>query len=77
MIDDFTYSVDVFSPPASPDDFPEPSPMADIEMRFKAAVDDAQRRRDRGEKAVEIGILTADQRDTWTAVSDLCRQAHS
>nr|XP_019043447.1 carnitine acetyltransferase [Kwoniella bestiolae CBS 10118]OCF22377.1 carnitine acetyltransferase [Kwoniella bestiolae CBS 10118] len=65
MIDDYIYSIDIFSPP-SIDGVPEPLSPSDTEQRFKAAVDDAKRRKDSGEKAEQIGILTADERDNWT-----------
>ncbi|WRT69787.1 uncharacterized protein IL334_006778 [Kwoniella shivajii] len=65
MIDDYIYSVDIFSPPSA-DGVPEPLPADQVATRFKAAVDDAKSRKDKGEKADQVGVLTADERDGWT-----------
>ncbi|WWD20394.1 hypothetical protein CI109_104870 [Kwoniella shandongensis] len=63
LIDDFVYSIDVFS--MGTDGIPEPLPVAEIERRFKSAVADAKSRKDKGEQADQIGVLTADERDNW------------
>lgn len=65
MIDDFIYSVDVFAPRKG-DEPAEPLPPAEIERLLQAAVADAKARKDGGEKPALVGILTADERDTWT-----------
>jgi carnitine O-acetyltransferase len=69
MIDDFIYSIDVFPKATSPEDITEPLPVGVIEQRIRSAVDDARSRIEAGEQAVKVGILTADERDTWTKVS--------
>ncbi|ODN84949.1 hypothetical protein L202_00794 [Cryptococcus amylolentus CBS 6039] len=63
LIDNQYYSVDIFAP--STDGVPEPLPVAEIESRFKAAVADAKKRKDAGEAAPEVGILSGDERDNW------------
>ena len=68
LIDDFYYSVDVFGPPTSDGEVPEPLSVTEIEARFKAAVNDARTRQDKGEKPPQVGLLTADARDTWMKV---------
>lgn len=67
MIDDFVYSVEAFSP-AEGDGYPEPLPVGQVADNLRAVVEDARLRRKQGEEAVRLGILTADERDTWTAV---------
>ncbi|ORY34657.1 Choline/Carnitine o-acyltransferase-domain-containing protein [Naematelia encephala] len=66
IVNDFIYSVDVFAPASSPDDYPEPLPVAEIERRFKAVVEDAKLRESHGEVPMRVGLLTGDERDTWT-----------
>lgn len=69
LVDDYYYAIDIFSPPSSSvGGVPEPLPAGEIEKRFQAAVDDAKRRKARGERAVEVGVLGADDRDNWTKV---------
>ncbi|KAL7423876.1 hypothetical protein Q5752_001461 [Cryptotrichosporon argae] len=65
LIDDMVYSVDVFAPPVD-GDAPEPLSVPDVEGALSAAVADAKARKEAGEKAPLIGVLTADERDTWT-----------
>lgn len=73
IIDDFYYSVDVFGPSAS-GEHPQPLEEAEIERRFKAAVEDAKSRQERGERASPVGVLSGDDRDTWSTVSlEQCR----
>jgi carnitine O-acetyltransferase len=67
IIDDFYYSVDIFAPSSS-GEHPEPLEEAEIERRFRAAVEDAKSRRDKGELAPPVGVLSGDERDTWTKV---------
>nr|XP_018260190.1 carnitine acetyltransferase [Kwoniella dejecticola CBS 10117]OBR82348.1 carnitine acetyltransferase [Kwoniella dejecticola CBS 10117] len=64
LIDNYIYAIDVFSP--SEHGVPEPLPASAIEKRFQAAVADAKSRKDRGENATQVGVLTADERDNWT-----------
>jgi carnitine O-acetyltransferase len=67
MIDDFIYSIEVFTP-AGEDGIPQPLSASDIAKNIRGVVDDARTRRRQGEEAVRLGILTADERDTWTQV---------
>lgn len=68
IVDDFYYSIDIFAP-SNGDAYPEPLSVVDIEGRIRAAVEDAKSRKDRGEEPPMVGILTGDERDTWTTVS--------
>jgi hypothetical protein len=68
IVDDFYYSTDIFAP-SNGDAHPEPLSVVDIEGRIRAAVEDAKSRKDGGEKPPMVGILTGDERDTWTTVS--------
>ncbi|KAL1738475.1 acyltransferase ChoActase/COT/CPT [Schizophyllum fasciatum] len=54
------YSVDVY------DDHCRPLPSTLIEANIRSAVSDAHARRQAGEIAVPVGILSADNRDEWT-----------
>jgi carnitine O-acetyltransferase len=65
IIDDFIYSIEVFEKPPSVDDVPAPLPLVVIEANIQAAVKDARKRLEAGEKAKAVGVLTADHRDTW------------
>jgi len=68
IVDDFYYSIDIFAP-SNGDAHPEPLFVVDLEGRIRAAVEDAKSRKDRGEEPPKVGILTGDERDTWTTVS--------
>ena len=68
MIDDFIYAIDVFSPPTS-DEIPIPLPVGQIDKSLQAVVADAKARRSHGEQAVRVGVLTADDRDSWCNAS--------
>jgi len=74
IVDDFYYSIDIFSP-AEGDTHPEPLSVVDIEGNIRAAVEDAKTRKDGGERPPMVGILTADERDTWTTVSYMSQWA--
>jgi len=67
MIDDFVYSVDVFSAPGA-DGITEPLDVGVICGSLKSVVMEAKERRSKGEIAVPVGILTADERNSWTKV---------
>ena len=43
--------------------------VVEIEGRIRAAVEDAKTRKDRGEKPDMVGLLTGDERDSWTKVT--------
>jgi carnitine O-acetyltransferase len=68
MIHDWCYSVVVYDPPVgdSPSKLSSPG---EIEARIRAVVLDVETRLQNGEKAVPIGILSADDRDRWSKVS--------
>lgn len=68
MIDNFIYSVDVFSPPGN-DGVADPLEVGVICSNIKSAVSDAKKRRASGDQAPRVGLLTADERDSWTKVS--------
>jgi carnitine O-acetyltransferase len=70
LVDDFYYSVDIFAS-SSEGEPPQPLSYGEVESRLKAVVADAKRRRDSGERPPLVGILTGDERDTWTKVSIL------
>ena len=70
MVDDFIYSVDVFERSKTVEAVPEPLSAAAIERRLQAAVQDARDRRNAQESPAKVGLLTADERDTWTKVNN-------
>jgi hypothetical protein len=70
LIDDFIYSVDIFAPIQDGSDaVSEPLDVAEIAKRFAAAVADVRQRLAAGEQAPRVGLLTADDRDSWTKVT--------
>jgi carnitine O-acetyltransferase len=69
LVDDFAYSVDICDPVEKAGDVPTVLSAQVIRDRLKSVADDAKRRLDKGEKPVRVGILTGDERDTWTKVS--------
>lgn len=68
LIDDKVYEVDICEPVASALDSPPILNVGEIRNRLQAVVDDAKAKRASGVKAKRVGALTADERDTWTAV---------
>lgn len=67
IIDDHYYSVETFAP-APEGEYPHPLEPVEIERRFKAAVADAKSKSDQGERPPLVGVLSGDDRDTWTKV---------
>jgi hypothetical protein len=72
MLHGWCYSVTVYHPP-SPSSGPETplkqySPAA-IEAQLRAVVLDVESRLANGEKALPVGVLSADERDKWAKVS--------
>ena len=67
MVHDWCYSVVVYDPPVgnSPQKLSLPR---EIESRIRAVVLDVETRLQNGEKAVPIGVLSADDRDRWSKV---------
>ncbi|KAL5526743.1 hypothetical protein ACEPAF_8468 [Sanghuangporus sanghuang] len=60
MVHDWIYSIDVF------DGKRGYSGHFELEKRLRNIVIDAERRLAEGEKSVSVGVLTSDDRDTWT-----------
>ncbi|EMD31314.1 hypothetical protein CERSUDRAFT_163178 [Gelatoporia subvermispora B] len=60
FVHDWLYAVEVL------DQELQPLKAGEIGRRLNAVVDDAEKRLARGEKAVPVGVLTADDRDHWT-----------
>ena len=68
MVHGWCYSVVVYDP--SIGDSPQKlSSLGEIETRIRAVVLDVETRLQNGEKAVPIGVLSADDRDHWANVS--------
>ncbi|KAF9525641.1 acyltransferase ChoActase/COT/CPT [Crepidotus variabilis] len=67
MIHDWCYSVVVYAPPSPNDASSSPTllPPGEIEARFRAVVLDVESRLAKGEKALPVGVLSADDRDNW------------
>lgn len=63
MLYDWCYAIEVCDQTRKTFDFSE------LENRLTAIVKDANHRLAKGEKAVPVGILSADSRDEWAAVS--------
>lgn len=59
------------SPLGKPLTVPTLLPPAEIEARFRAVMLDVESRLANGERAVPIGVLSADDRDTWAKVCTL------
>jgi hypothetical protein len=68
LIDDRVYEVDICEPVKSATETPTLLSVREIRNRLQAVVNDAKAKRAKGVKAKRIGALTADERDTWTAV---------
>ena len=61
MVNDWTYAAEVY------DDNRKLLSADDIEQCLGSVVHDATRRNLAGEKAIPVGILSADHRDRWCA----------
>ena len=70
MVHDWCYSVVVYDPPVG-DSPPKLSLPGEIEVRLRAVVLDVEMRLQNNERAVPIGVLSADNRDRWTKVNKL------
>ena len=70
MVHDWCYSVVVYEPPVG-DSPPKLSLPGEIEVRLRAVVLDVEMRLQNNERAVPIGVLSADNRDRWTKVNTL------
>lgn len=62
MVNDWTYAVEAY------DENRSLLSVDIIEQRLRSVVQDATRRLQSDEKAVPVGILSADHRDRWTKV---------
>ena len=62
MLHDWFYAVDVY------DENRKLLTVGEMENQFRAVVQDASVRLEKGEKAVPVGLLTADKRDLWAKV---------
>lgn len=62
MVHDWCYGVEVY------DSCFNRVPAVEIEQRLKAVVKDVEARIESREKAVPVGVLSADERDTWAKV---------
>lgn len=62
MVNDWTYAVEVY------DENRLLLSVDNIEQRVRSVVQDVMLRMEAGEKAVPVGILSADHRDRWTEV---------
>ena len=68
MVHDWCYSLVVYDPPVG-DSPPKLNSPGEIEAKIRAVVLDVETRLQNGEKAVPIGVLSADDRDRWSKVS--------
>ncbi|KAH9850370.1 acyltransferase ChoActase/COT/CPT [Lenzites betulinus] len=59
MVGDWMYAVEIAAQDGSP------LPVAVIETKLRAVVADVDCRRERGERAVAVGVLSTDDRDRW------------
>jgi hypothetical protein len=62
MLHDWCYAVDVY------DEHQTLVNVIEIETRLRAVVKDVEARLERGERAIPIGVLSADDRDVWAKV---------
>jgi hypothetical protein len=79
MIYDWFYLLDIYPSSTTSNcvignTLPLPLNVATLEHQLRAIVTDAQERRMHGERAVPIGVLSADDRDTWAKVNCYPRQ---
>ncbi|KAG6853982.1 hypothetical protein C0991_011845 [Blastosporella zonata] len=61
------YAIDVYNQPNSPTDIPQLMSPREIATRIRAVVLDVEQRLTNGERALPVGVLSADNRDIWTA----------
>ncbi|KAG2018014.1 carnitine acetyl transferase [Coprinopsis cinerea AmutBmut pab1-1] len=66
MVHDWCYAVPVYHPPVG-DEYPVLMTPREIEAKLRSVVLDVEERLAKGEKAVPIGVLSADDRDKWAA----------
>jgi len=77
MIHGWCYTITVYRPASPSSAHQEPQlqliPAKEIEYSIRAIVFDAERRLQKGERAVNIGVLSADTRDKWAEVRSRSR----
>ena len=79
MLHNWFYTITVYNPPTSSSSLPQLIKPQEIENQIRAAALDAEQRLADGEKAVPIGVLSADDRDRWASVRVLyepCENAY-
>src|SRR5688572_12161661 len=67
VIHNYFYAITVYTPP-SPASAMQLLNVLDIERQLRAVVLDVEQRLAKGETAVPIGVLSADDRDNWAKV---------
>jgi hypothetical protein len=72
MVYDWCYALDVY--PDADAEHPSPDTPRVLEQRLRAIVADAQARRRAGERAVPVGVMSADHRDQW---AEVCHSMYS
>ncbi|KAG6888425.1 hypothetical protein C0992_008505 [Termitomyces sp. T32_za158] len=66
-IHNWFYTIDVYREPNSPSDIPRLVTPREIATHIRAVVLDVEQRLANGERALPVGILSADDRDAWAA----------
>ncbi|KAF8638322.1 hypothetical protein AX17_002342 [Amanita inopinata Kibby_2008] len=66
MLHNWFYAITVYHPPSTPSSPPRLLLPSEIEAQIRAVVSDVEQRLGSGERAIPIGILSADHRDRWT-----------
>lgn len=68
MLHNWFYTITVYHPPDSSSPCPRLLEPREIASQMRAIVFDAEQRLSDGERALPIGILSADDRDRWSEV---------
>jgi hypothetical protein len=78
MLHNWFYTITVYHPPESSSSRPRLLEPCEIASQLRAIMFDAEQRLADGERAVPIGILSADDRDRWSEVFlDFYEQLHT
>ncbi|KAG6813949.1 hypothetical protein H0H92_005204 [Tricholoma furcatifolium] len=75
-IHNWFYAIDVYHQPESSSNIPQLLSPREIAIRIRAVVLDVEQRLANGEKALPIGVLSADDRDTWAANQEYLLALH-
>ncbi|KAG6856896.1 hypothetical protein H0H87_012477 [Tephrocybe sp. NHM501043] len=70
------YTIDVYQEPSSSTDIPQLMTPQEIVTRIRAVVLDVEQRLAKGERAIPVGVLTADDRDKWAENQQHLLSAH-